>query len=120
MLQRQLPKLLKIGRDRLHEKSRSVYQQGAQAGVLEELDGGRWRFTYAEGYAGESVSLTMPAAQAIHEFDRFPSPFEGLLPREFSWRPCCGATSLIAPIFFGQLIVVGQDLVGSLTVKEVA
>jgi serine/threonine-protein kinase HipA len=97
-----------------------VYQQGALAGVLEELDRGRWRFTYADGYAGESVSLTMPAAQAIHEFDRFPSPFEGLLPEGIQLEAMLRRHKLDRADFFGQLIVVGQDLVGSLIVKEVA
>ena len=41
-----------------------VYQQAVLAGTLDELGGDRWRFTYAEGYSGEPVSLTMPANQA--------------------------------------------------------
>jgi hypothetical protein len=26
-----------------------IYQQAALAGILEAFDGGRWRFTYADG-----------------------------------------------------------------------
>ena len=61
-------------------KRAEVHQQSTFAGVLEELDGGRWRFTYSDGYSGEPVSLTMAVTQAVHEFDRFPPAFEGLLP----------------------------------------
>ena len=96
-----------------------VCQQGALAGVLEELDGGLWRFTYAEGYSGAPVSLTMPAAQAVHEIDRFPPAFEGLLPEGSQLEAMLRRYKLDRTDLFGQLTVAGQDLVGSLTVKEV-
>jgi serine/threonine-protein kinase HipA len=101
-------------------KKAHVYQQAALAGVLEELDGGRWRFTYADGYSGEPVSLRMPLAQPVHEFDRFPPAFEGLLPEGIQLEAMLRRYKLDRADLFGQLIVAGQDLVGSLTVKEVA
>ena len=101
-------------------KRAEVYQQAALAGVLEELEGGRWRFTYADGYSGEPVSLTMPVTQAVHEFDRFPPAFEGLLPEGMQLEAMLRRYKLDRSDLFGQLIVAGQDLVGSLTVKEVA
>ena len=97
-----------------------VHQQATLAGVLEELDGGRWHFTYSEGYSGEPVSLTMPVTQAVHEFDRFPPAFEGLLPEGMQLEAMLRRYKLDRSDLFGQLIVAGQDLVGSLTVKEVA
>ena len=97
-----------------------VYQQAALAGILEELDGGRWRFTYSGGYSGEPVSQTMPLAQSVHEFDRFPPAFEGLLPEGIQLEAMLRRYKLDRTDLFGQLIVAGQDLVGSLTVKEVA
>lgn len=101
-------------------KRAEIFQQASPAGILEELDGGRWRFTYADGYAGEPVSLTMPVAQAVHEFDRFPPAFEGLLPEGIQLEAMLRRYKLDRTDLFGQLIVAGQDLVGSLTVKEVA
>jgi serine/threonine-protein kinase HipA len=98
----------------------AIYQQGALSGVLEELDGGRWQFTYGDGYSGEPVSLTMPVAQAVHEFVRFPSAFEGLLPEGIALEAMLRRCKLDRTDLFGQLIVAGQDLVGSLTVKELA
>lgn len=97
-----------------------IHQQAALAGVLEELDGGRWRFTYADGYGGEPVSLTMPVAQAVHEFDRFPPAVEGLLPEGMQLEAMLRHYKLDRSDLFGQLIVAGQDLVGSLTAQEVA
>lgn len=101
-------------------KRAEIFQQASPAGILEELDGGRWRFTYAGGYAGEPVSLTMPVAQAVHEFDRFPPAFEGLLPEGIQLEAMLRRYKLDRTDLFGQLIVAGQDLVGSLSVKEVA
>jgi serine/threonine-protein kinase HipA len=96
-----------------------VCQQGVPAGVLEELAGGRWRFTYSGGYAGEPVSLTMPASQPVHEFDRFPPAFEGLLPEGMQLEAMLRRCKLDRADLFGQLVVAGQDLVGSLTVQEI-
>jgi serine/threonine-protein kinase HipA len=101
-------------------KRAEVYQQAALAGVLEGLDEGRWRFTYADGYSGEPVSLTMPKAQAVHEFERFPPVFEGLLPEGIQLEAMLRRYKLDRSDLFGQLIVAGQDLVGSLTVQEIA
>ncbi len=98
----------------------AIYQQGALSGVLEELDGGRWQFTYDGGYSGEPVSLTMPVAQAVHAFARFPPAFEGLLPEGIQLEAMLRRCKLDRTDLFGQLIVAGQDLVGSLTVKELA
>ena len=96
-----------------------VYQQTALAGVLEELEEGRWRFTYADGYSGDPVSLTMPVAQAVYEFDQFPPAFEGLLSEGSQLEAMLRRYKLDRTDLFGQLMVAGQDLVGSLTVKEV-
>jgi serine/threonine-protein kinase HipA len=97
-----------------------VYQQGKLSGALEELIGGHWRFTYCDGYAGEPVSLTMPVSQRVHEFDRFPPAFEGLLPEGMQLEAMLRRCKLDRTDLFGQLIVAGQDLVGSLTVKAIA
>jgi len=100
-------------------KKAEVYQQGALAGVLEELDGGGWRFTYADSFTGQPVSLTMPVAQVVHEFERFPPAFEGVLPEGSQLEAMLRRYKLDRTDLFGQLMVAGQDLVGSITVKEV-
>jgi serine/threonine-protein kinase HipA len=96
-----------------------VYQQGKLAGILEELEGARWRFTYAESYSRQPVSLTMPLARPVYEFDRFPSVFEGLLLEGAQLEAMLRRYKLDRGDLFGQLIVAGQDLVGSLTVIEI-
>ena len=100
-------------------KRAEVYQQGKLAGMLEELEGARWRFTYAERYVDRPVSLTMPVAGRVYEFDGFPSVSEGLLPEGIQLEAMLRRYKLDRSDFFGQLVLTGQDLVGSLTVREV-
>jgi serine/threonine-protein kinase HipA len=96
-----------------------VYQQGKLAGILEELEGARWRFIYAESFTGQPVSLTMPVAKRVYEVDHFPSVFEGLLLEGVQLEAMLRRYKLDRGDLFGQLVVAGHDLVGSLTVNEV-
>lgn len=95
-----------------------VYQQGVLAGLLEELAQGRWRFVYGEGYSGQPVSLTMPVLGRSYEYEGFPPVFEGVLPEGIQLEAMLRRYKLDRGDFFGQLVLTGQDLVGSLTVKE--
>jgi serine/threonine-protein kinase HipA len=96
-----------------------VYQQGVNAGLLEELGGGHWRFSYQAEYSGIPVSLTMPLAQRIHEFDCFPPVFEGLLPEGIQLEALLRRYKLDRQDMFAQLMFAGSDLVGALTLEEV-
>ena len=62
----------------------------------------------------------MAVTQAVHEFDRFPPAFEGLLPEGIQLEAMLRRYKLDRSDLFGQLIIAGQDLVGALTVKELA
>ena len=96
-----------------------VYQQGALAGLLEELEGDRYLFSYVDGYSGDPVSLTMPLDRKIYEFERFPPPFEGLLPEGVQLEAMLRRYKLDRNDLFGQLLLVGGDVVGSLAVREI-
>lgn len=98
-----------------------VLQKGKEAGVLEELEAGRhYRFSYLENYVGDPVSLTMPTRQRVWEFDRFPPVFEGLLPEGFQLDALLRRTKIDRNDLFAQLIEVGEDTVGSLTIEGMA
>ena len=90
---------------------------GITAGVLEELDQGHFRFTYDEDYHYAPVSLTMPLTQKIYEFKQFPSFFEGLLPEGIMLDGLLRHYKLDTNDLFGQLIQVGNDLIGAVTVE---
>lgn len=96
----------------------NVYVSGGWIGTLDELEGGeRYRFSYLDGYDGPPVSLTMPIDRPVYEFDRFPPFFEGLLPEGEMLSGLLAQRKLDADDYFGQLIAVGQDLVGAVTVE---
>lgn len=98
----------------------NVFVDGQLAGELQEIERGkRYRFVYSEDYSGMSVSLRMPRSQLIYEFDRFPSFFEGVLPEGILLEAFLKATKLDRDDLMGQLLHVGGDLVGNVTVQKV-
>ena len=97
-----------------------VYQGQLPAGILEELENHKYRFTYAENYAGPPVSLVMPTIRQSYEFDSFPPVFDGLLPEGIQLEAMLRRHKLDKKDFFGQLMVAGADMVGALTFKEIA
>ncbi len=96
-----------------------IYQQGILAGVLEESDRRHYQFTYVSGYQGEPVSLALPVRTEAYQFDRFPPVFEGLLPEGVQLEALLRIHKVDKSDLFQQLLIVGQDVVGSLTVREV-
>ncbi len=96
-----------------------VFVKGVQAGVLEELKRGTvYVFKYLENYRGDPVSLTMPVKLKEIRFDGFPPFFDGVLPEGTMLKGLLVQQKLDKDDFFGQLIVVGEDLVGAVTVDE--
>jgi serine/threonine-protein kinase HipA len=95
-----------------------VFQNRQLAGLLEELSDGRYRFTYEEEFTGDPVSLAMPVTQRVYEFNRFPPVFEGLLPEGYQLEALLRRNKIDRHDLFGQLVAVGQDVVGSLTISE--
>jgi len=96
-----------------------VFLHGRLAGHLVELERGRkYRFEYLAHYRGDPVSLRLPTAQASYEFDRFPPFFDGLLPEGAQLEALLRQEKLDRNDFFGQLVAVGGDLVGAVTVEE--
>ena len=93
---------------------------GAPAGTLEERESGRWLFRYDPGYAGPPVSLTMTVERTEHEFAGFPPFFEGLLPEGDMLEGLLRQRKIDRNDLFAQLVAVGADTVGAVTVAEVS
>lgn len=99
-------------------KRAKVLVNGVLAGEIEEMERGKkYRFIYLEGYNGPSVSLEMPCTQLIYDYDKFPPFFEGLLPEGMMLESLLKQAKLDRNDFMGQLIAVGGDLVGNVTVE---
>ena len=97
-----------------------IFVCGRPAGILEDLEPThKYRFTYASGYDGPPVSLTMPVSPSPYEFDRFPPFFDGLLPEGVMLEGLLRQRKIDARDYFGQLIAVGVELVGAVTAEEI-
>lgn len=95
-----------------------VYVKGSYAGELvEQQRRVHYEFTYAEDYQGPPVSLTMPVRKETFRYDDFPPFFEGLLPEGFELRALLQTKKINKNDYFKQLVTVGQDLVGYVTVE---
>lgn len=95
-----------------------ILVNGIYAGNLEEISNHHYRFYYHPHYQGMPVSLTMPINQTIYEFKHFPPFFEGLLPEGIQLEAILRKYKLDKQDYFGQLLVVGKDCVGAVTIEE--
>jgi serine/threonine-protein kinase HipA len=91
---------------------------GVPAAVLEEIERNRdCRLVYEESYHGPPVSLTLPVRAEPYTFDRFPPFFDGLLPEGDQLEALLRLAKIDRDDPLLQLVTVGQDLVGAVTVE---
>ncbi len=89
------------------------------AGYLQESEDGReYRFEYTPDYAGPPISLTMPVRKEGYLFKEFPPFFDGLLPEGFQLEALLRLHKLDRNDKFGQLLVIGANTVGAVTISE--
>lgn len=88
------------------------------AGVLIETEKG-YEFDYETRYTGEPVSLTMPINGKKFLYSSFPPFFDGLLPEGQQLEGLLRQHKFDRADYFSQLCEVGNDLVGTVTVKEI-
>ena len=96
-----------------------VFMHGISTGVLEEIQkGGSYRFSYRKDYDGPAVSLTIPVQEKEFLFSNFPPFFDGLLPEGILFEGLLKQRKIDRHDYFSQLIAVGNELVGAVTVRE--
>lgn len=97
-----------------------VIVNNIEAGILTELEfEKKYRFEYHNDYLGTPVSLTMPLTQGVYDFDSFPSFFDGLLPEGYQLEGLLKIGKVDRNDCFTQLMAVGDDLVGNITIREI-
>jgi serine/threonine-protein kinase HipA len=97
-----------------------VYVNGVETGILSEIQkGSEYRFEYLPGYRGPEVSRTMLTTRKEYSFDRFPPFFEGLLPEGNQLEGLLKLRKIDRVDLFSQLMAVGDELVGVVTLKEI-
>lgn len=101
-------------------KKAKILVNGIFAGELHEIERRRkYRFIYLDNYKGPSVSLEMPLTQLIYDYDRFPPFFEGLLPEGMMLEGLLRYNKIDRYDLLSQLISVGKDLIGNVTVEDI-
>lgn len=97
-----------------------VFLHDRQAGFLiEEKQSETYCFIYLDEYNGPPISVTMPINQQNYKFDRFPPLFEGLLPEGVNLEMLLRTKKIDRNDSFSQLMAVGKDTVGAITVQEI-
>ena len=103
----------------MSERKAEVFVDGTYAGILEKLEDKKgYQFTYDHNYKGDPVSLTMPLKSAPYIYEKFPPFFDGLLPEGFQLEALLKEAKIDEEDYLLQLITVGKDLVGNVTVQE--
>lgn len=98
-----------------------VFVKGVAAGTLTEVIIGKEHvFEYLEGYIGPDVSHTMPEKEQIFKYYTFPPFFDGLLPEGIQLDILLKLRKIDKNDYFSQLIAVGDDMAGVITVKEIS
>ncbi len=98
----------------------SVFVKGTEAGTLSELRQGKeYLFEYLDGYKGIDVSRSMPQNIKVYRFDEFPPFFDGLLPEGVQLEGLLKIKKIDKKDYLSQLIAVGADMIGVVTVKEI-
>ncbi|HPA24428.1 MAG TPA: HipA N-terminal domain-containing protein [Candidatus Cloacimonas sp.] len=101
-------------------RTAKVYVCGKEAGLLSEVIFRKeYSFKYNDDYSGFPVSLTMPVSQKSFTFDHFPPFFDGLLPEGHQLEGLLKQGKVDSNDLFSQLMMVGNDTVGAVSVKEV-
>ena len=97
-----------------------VFVHNIPAGYFEEKQKGEeYVFDYHKSYSGEPVSLTMPLKEKIFNSKNIFPFFEGLLPEGPQLESLLRIMKIDRNDLFGQLIAIGRDTVGAVTIKEI-
>jgi serine/threonine-protein kinase HipA len=95
-----------------------VFFENNFAGQLAESENNQeYLFQYELGYDGPPISLTMPVREKVYHFDEFPPFFDGLLPEGFQLEALLRQKKIDRSDKFGQLLIIGFDTVGAVTIK---
>ena len=82
----------------------------------EEIQGEKYTLIYKDEYIGPDISLTLPLTLKSFEFNKFPAFFDGLLPEGPQLEGLLKRVKIDRDDYFSQLLAVGEDLVGAVSV----
>jgi serine/threonine-protein kinase HipA len=95
-----------------------ILVHGNPAAVLTEHPGQGFDVVYLPEYDGEPVSLSFPVCEARRRYSAFPAFLDNLLLEGAMLQGFLHRHKVDQDDNFSQLIMLGEDLVGALTVRE--
>ncbi len=101
----------------LSKRVAEVFVQNKSAAIFIK-DAQGYTLTYHPDYKGLPISLTLPVRVEPYVFETFPAFFDGLLPEGPLLEGLLKEGKLDRDDYFAQLLHVGKDLVGAVSVKE--
>lgn len=100
-------------------RSAEVYFYREHVGKIVEVEQLKeYVFEYNDNYDGSGISVTLPSTKKRYVFDALPSFFEGLLPEGANLEVLLRTKKIDRNDAFSQLLAVGCDTVGAVTVLE--
>ena len=97
-----------------------VFVHDIEAGLLQEEDGGSYRFTYDSGYSGAPVSLSMPVREAPYYSEHLFPYFFNMLSEGENRQLQSRILHIDEEDDFGILLATAQtDTIGAVTVKPI-
>ena len=97
-----------------------IFVNGVEAAILTEIRKGRdYMIEYLDGYGGPEISRTMMPDRKVYRFDEFPPFFDGLLSEGIQLDGLLSINKIDRDDCFSQLMAVGNDMVGAVTVAEI-
>jgi serine/threonine-protein kinase HipA len=100
-------------------KRAEILVNNIPAGILTEISEEEYRFQYYKHYSGDPVSLTIPVRDEPYEYSKFPPFFEGLLPEGAMLEALLRNLKIDRKDNFAQLCAVGDDMIGTVTAREI-
>lgn len=94
---------------KIHNKSVGI--------LYEQVDG--YSLEYILNYVGVPLSLALPIEKSKYEFTEFPPFLDGLLPEGNQLDALLRKYKIDSDDYLTQIILVGKDLVGAITVEEI-
>ncbi len=100
-------------------QSAKIFINNIYAGRLIEKENQLgFSFKYEVSYKGPPISLTMPVEKISFDFKTFPPFFDGLLPEGLQLEALLRQAKLDRNNYLGQLIAVGRDPVGAVSIYK--
>lgn len=101
-----------------------ILYKGERAGVLTQLDNGRFHFSYNEDWLNDdskpSISLTLPKNQKEFDSETLFPFFYHLLPEGVNKRMICKTYKIDEDDAFGILLKASKiDTIGAVTIERV-